>query len=478
MKKFIVFLMIILGINIFSLVHVNAASFGFYEGEFIDGVWVTKAKGGTRYYQKARFLRQGNGGFAYCIEPFTMFNDNGTYTESLTADNLSAAQMKRISLIAYFGYTYGNHHDAKWYAISQYMIWKEADNSGDIYFTDSLDGNRIDGFRGEINEINRLINNYLTKPSIANKEFNMVEGSTITLTDTNNVLSNYTTNSKNASISGNKLIITGLEEGEHTINLVRNMRRNTNIPLFYNSSNSQNLMTLGDVENINVSLKVNVEKTTVEVTKIDSDTKTTKPSGDASLSGAVYQIYDSDMNEVSKLEIDDDMKANIENLNYGKYYIKELSPGVGYLLDENIYEFEITHENKDIFLELENEVIKKEVMIHKTYGDGTNGDNEKGIGFDIFNKRNELVTTITTDNNGYAKVILPFGRYTFKQKNTTPGYKYADDFSINIEDSEEEVIYLYDYKIKVPNTSKNNTIFITILLLIFGGYFVKKTILD
>lgn len=476
MKKFIVFLMMILGINIFSLVRVNAASFGLYEGEFIDGVWVTKAKGGTRYYQKARFLRFGDYRFAYCIEPFTMFNENGTYTESLTANNLSAAQMKRISLIAYFGYTYDGHHDNKWYAISQYMIWKEADNYGDIYFTDGLDGNRIDGFRSEINEINSLINNYLTLPSIANKEFNMVEGSTITLTDTNNVLNKYTTNSKNATISGNKLTITGLEEGEHTINLVRNMKRNTNIPLFYNSANSQNLMSLGDVENINVSLKINVEKTTVEVTKIDSDTKTTNPSGDASLSGAVYQIYDSDMNEVSKIEIDDDMKASVENLNYGKYYIKELSPGVGYLLDENIYEFEITHENKDIFLELENEVIKKEIIIHKTYGDGTNGDNEKGIGFDIFNKKNELVTTITTDNNGYAKVILPFGRYTFKQKNTTPGYKYADDFSINIEDSEEEVIYLYDYKIKVPNTSKNNTIFVTILLLIFGGYFVKKTV--
>jgi len=469
MKKFIVFLMIILGINIFSLVHVNAASFGFYEGEFIDGVWVTKAKGGTRYYQKARFLRQGNGGFAYCIEPFTMFNDNGTYTESLTADNLSAAQMKRISLIAYFGYTYGNHHDAKWYAISQYMIWKEADNSGDIYFTDSLDGNRIDGFRGEINEINRLINNYLTKPSIANKEFNMVEGSTITLTDTNNVLSNYTTNSKNASISGNKLIITGLEEGEHTINLVRNMRRNTNIPLFYNSSNSQNLMTLGEVENINVSLKVNVEKTTVEVTKIDSDTKTTKPSGDASLSGAVYQIYDSDMNEVSKLEIDDDMKANIENLNYGKYYIKELSPGVGYLLDENIYEFEITHENKDIFLELENEVIKKEIIIEKKFGDGFTFHNEQHIEFEIYNKKNKLIKTIKTNDKGIASIILPYGEYKIVQKNTTEGYEILKPFTIKVLTNKPETIELKDYKIPVPNTyvdEKNNFLAIIIQILI------------
>ena len=173
MKRFIIFLICILGISSFSLINVNAAGeYSFYEGDYIQGIWITKAKGGTRYYQKARFfMMSGSNRFSYCIEPFAMFNENGKYTLSETAHNLSPSQMKRISLIAYFGYTYGSHYDPKWYAVSQYMIWKEADPTGDIYFTDGLDGNRINAYTNEINEINSLINNYLTLPSIANYEY-------------------------------------------------------------------------------------------------------------------------------------------------------------------------------------------------------------------------------------------------------------------------------------------------------------------
>ena len=123
-------------------------------------------------------------------------------------------------------------------------------------------------------------------------------------------------------------------------------------------------------------------------------------------------------------------------------------------------------------------LIKKEIIIHKTYGDGINGNNEKDISFVIYNKKGELITTITTDNNGYAKVILPFGVYTFKQNNTTDGYTYADDFTIDIKNEDKEEINLYDYKIKVPNTSKNSPIFITILVLLMSGSIVKKYIFN
>ena len=219
MKKIMIFLMTVFGIGIFSLVNVNAETYNFYEGDYIDGIWITKEKGGTKYYQKARFFMQSNrpGRFAYCIEPFEMFDEESSYSRSVNPNTLSDEQKTRLKLIAYFGYNYQNHTDPKWYAISQYMIWKEADPSGDIYFTDSLNGNRIEAFANEINEINALINNYYTLPSIANMEVNMVENSSITLTDTNNVLSNYTSNNPDAYINGNTLTINNLKEGEYTI---------------------------------------------------------------------------------------------------------------------------------------------------------------------------------------------------------------------------------------------------------------------
>lgn len=477
MKKIIIFLITILGINVMSTYHVKAAnSFSFYEGDYIQNIFMVKEKNGTKYYQKARFFNLSNDySYAYCIEPFAMFNENSIYQRSITADNLSQNQMKRISLIAYFGYGYGNHSTDKWYAITQFMIWKEADPSGNMYFTDSLNGNRIEAYTNEMKEINHLINNYLTMPSLANYEVDIVEGHSITLTDTNHVLNYYTTNSPNVTISGNKLTINSLKEGTYTITLTRSGKRISRIPFFYNSADSQNMATTGDLDDIVTTLKVNVKKTTVEVTKIDKDNQNTTPSGEGSLSGAIYQIYDKNMNALEQITIGEDMKAKVENLNFGQYYIQEIKAGIGYKLDENIYEFIIDNDHLNIDLKLENEIIKKKIEINKDYGDGIHTDKESGIHFDIFNHKNELYTTITTNNQGYACALLPYGRYLIKQRNSTSGYAKNDSFMVDIFDEEPLKYNLYDYKIKVPNTGKNSY-YPFILVIILGGLYAKKKI--
>ena len=477
MKKIIIFLITILTLNMIGAYHVKAAdSFSFYEGDYIQGIFMTKEKNGTKYYQKARFFMSSqNHMYAYCIEPFAMFNENSTYTRSLSADNLSPNQIKRISLISYFGYGYGSHNEDKWYAITQFMIWKEADPSGNMYFTDGLNGNPINAYTNEMQEINQLINNYLTLPSISNYEVNMVEGHPISLTDTNHVLQNYTTNNPNVTISGNKLNIGELTEGTHIITLTRSNKRMNRIPYFYNSADSQNMATTGDLDNITTSLKVHVKKTKVEVTKIDKDTQDIIPSGEGSLSGAIYQIYDKNMNKIEQITIGENMKAKIENLNFGQYYIQEIQAGIGYKLDETLYEFVIDNEHLNIDLKLENEIIKKKVEINKDYGDGTHTDKEAGIHFDIFNHKNELYTTITTNNQGYACALLPYGRYLIKQRNSTSGYAKNDSFMVEVLNEEPLKYNLYDYKIKVPNTSKN-TYYPFILIIILGGLYAKKKV--
>ncbi|MCI8347450.1 MAG: Cys-Gln thioester bond-forming surface protein [Bacilli bacterium] len=477
MKKIIIFLITILTLNVINAYHVKAAgSFSFYEGNYIQGIFMTKEKNGIKYYQKARYFMSSNDHmYAYCIEPFAMFNENSTYTRSLSADNLSPNQMKRISLIAYFGYGYGNHNEDKWYAVTQFMIWKEADPSGSMYFTNGLNGNPINAYTNEIQEINHLINNYLTLPSISNYEVNMVQGHSISLTDTNHVLQNYTSNNPNVTISGNKLNIRSLTEGTHIITLTRINKRMNKTSFFYNSSDSQNMATTGDLDNMITTLKVNVKKTKVEVTKVDKDTQDVVSSGEGSLSGAVYQIYDKNMKALEQITIGEDMKAEIENLNFGQYYIQEVKAGVGYKLDENIYEFVIDNDHLNIDLKLENEIIKKKIEINKDYGDGIHTDKESGIHFDIFNHKNELYTTITTNNQGYACVLLPYGRYLIKQRNSTSGYAKNDSFMVEVLDEEPLRYNLYDYKIKVPNTEKNSY-HPFIFIIILGGLYAKKKI--
>ncbi len=475
MKKILVFLMTILGINILSTMYVNADSFSFYEGEYVDGVYVNKAKGGIIYYQKARFFRRSNDNqFSYCIEPFNMFNENSTYESSLTADNLSNEQMERIKEIIHFGYGYGSHTSNEWYAITQFMVWQTADPTGDYYFTDGLNGNRISKFEGEMMEVNALIDDYHKIPSINNATMNVVEDEPFTLVDKNNVLSRYVSKSNYAHIVNNSLVVDGLKEGNYNIELYRDEISNSTIPLFYNSPTSQNMVTVGDLNRININLNVVVKKTSIEIKKIDADTNSITPSGNAKLIGARYAIMDKNMNIIKEVVIDSANKAIITNLKYGSYFIKELEPGVGYTLDKNIYEVEISKDSPISKISLKNKVIEKEIEIHKKYGDDNDYIDEEDVSFDVIDDNNKLVDTITTDKNGKAKITLPYGNYTFKQRNTTTGYTSVDDFNIKVNNSKKESKELYDYKIKVPNTYHKSSVNILSLLPLLLVIYVKK----
>ena len=214
-------------------------------------------------------------------------------------------------------------------------------------------------------------------------------------------------------------------------------------------------------------------KTKLEITKIDKDTKSIKPSGNASLIGATYELYDANMNLIDTLVIGDDNKVIVPNLDFGKYFIKEVKAGKGYTLDDEIHSFEITPEEPNCNLVLENKVIEKEISIHKEYGDGTITNNESNILFNIYDKEGNLYTSITTNNNGFAKVILPYGEYTFKQMTTTDGYKSNDPFLVSVTDSDKKEIKLYDYKIKVPNTNKDSFNLITFIIMIIHKLFCQ-----
>ena len=162
MKKILFFLITILFI---SNIQVLAKEPSFYEAEYIDNIYMNKVMNNTIYYQKARFFRDSSTHEAvYCIEPEIFFNPNETYQET-TNSHLTSSQEERIRLLAYYGYNYENHTDKKWYAITQFLIWQTSYPEGKYYFTDTLNGNKIEQFTNEINEIENLISNHYKKPS-------------------------------------------------------------------------------------------------------------------------------------------------------------------------------------------------------------------------------------------------------------------------------------------------------------------------
>ena len=464
MKKILFFLTTIIIVLICST-NVNAST-TFYEGEYIDNIYMNKQRAGssTIYYQKARFFRQiGTNRFAYCIDPFVFFQDGSIYEETITPSNLTASQKEQISLIAYFGYGYKNHTDTKWYAITQFMIWKAADPTGNFYFTDGLNGPRITAYINEMNEINNLINNYKKQTSLNNKTYTLLEGESLSVTDTNNVLSNYKSSNPNFIISGNKLTSSSLTEGVYQIDLIREENYHNAPLLFYQSANSQALMQTGNLSNKQEHLQVEVIKTEIEITKIDKDTQSITPSGEGVLIGAEYGLYNEQDELIQTIVINEDSTGKMENIPFGKYYLKETKAPTGYQLSNEKHEIEITKENSKLKLTLENEIIKKKIIIYKTY-DENERIPEANISFTIYDNKNNKVATITTDENGKAEITLPYGEYKIVQENTTEGYHKVEDILLTVEDTEEEIITLTDYKIAVPETSTN--IFITIINII------------
>ena len=465
MKKTIIFL-IAVTMSLICSTNVHASS-SFYEGEYMDGIYMNKQKANssTIYYQKARFFRQsGTNRFAYCIDPFVFFQDGSNYEEVITPSNLTETQKEQISLIAYFGYGYKNHTDSKWYAITQLMIWQAADPSGNFYFTDGLNGPKIEPYNQEINEINTLVTNYKKETSLNNKTYTLVEGEKLSIEDSNQVLSNYKSNNPNFVIQGNKLISDNLIEGEYTIDLIKEEKEHNKPLVFYQSKNSQALMQTGDLKDKKESLKVNVIKTKIEITKIDKDNQSTSPNGEGSLIGTVYSLLDKNNTEIATITINENSIGKLENIPFGIYYLQEKHPGEGYHLDTKKYKLEITDKNPKIYITLENEIIKKKIIIYKTYGEN-NKIPEANITFAIYNNENKKVATITTDKNGKAEIILPYGNYKIVQENTTDGYHKVNDIEITITDTKDEIFNLVDYKIKVPNTKTNFFAYLIILII-------------
>ena len=413
------------------------------------------------YYQKARFFRQTNTNeFAYCIEPFTLFNENSSYYSSTNPYNLNESQIDRISKIAHFGYRYNNHTDPKWYAITQFMIWQISSN-GDYYFTDYLNGNRINIFQNEMNEINTLIDNY-NKIPVFEEEYTIISGNSLVL---ENDFSNIKIIGENYSLDNNKLTINPTIEGVYTYNLIKEDNIYNKPYIFYESNNSQNLIETGNIPSINTSFKVNILKTEIELTKIDKDTKDIIPKGEASLDGAIYSLYDENNNLIQDLVIEHNQSI-INNLPLGKYYLKEKESGIGYLLDTNIYEINITKEHSKHQVIVENKVIEKTITIEKKYGDTNILKEEENISFEIYNSKYERISTITTNNLGIASITLPYGTYTIKQINTTEGYNIVDDITITIDNTNNEVLELKDLRIEVPNTSTNSNILVLLIKLL------------
>lgn len=447
-------MLLLVGISFIPTVNASTYNETFNDkSQWISGDYILKVKGSTRKYQQMTVItRNSDGSFVYCIEPGTPVSDGAVYPgqdfDQSYVGQMTQEQWRRITLLAYYGYGYGNHTDIHWYTVTQYLIWQTVPHGYDIYFTDTLNGNRITKYTNEINELNRLVEEHNIRPNLSNDTIDMVIGDTVELTDSNNVLNKFEvidTDNVSASISGNTLSITANDVGDGSVTISKRDKNYSHPAIIYYHPTSQDLMMRGAYDPIDVNLKIEIVGGKVSVKKVDADTGLGIAQGDATLDGAVYGIYDLEGNRVGEVISKGGEYVTSDYLpSLGTFYLKEEKSSTGYELNETKYFFNITKEDLYPEVDVTEKVIERDLKIFKVYASDETGflTGEPNVTFDIYLKSSgEKVKSITTDANGYATATLPYGTYTVRQATTTEDHEMVEDFEIVVNEYSQDPIY-------------------------------------
>lgn len=453
-KKIRMFLLLAITLvgSILGIKSVSAATDSIGVGGYVSGTYYYEhTRGSSAFYEQSQFIiRKSDGAWVYCVQPFVHIQSNNTYnvtTEDLAAvANISQSNWKTIERIAYYGYGYNangyDHSAEKWYAATQMLIWQYADPGVESFFTSTLHGTRNDNIlRAEMNEIMSLVNSHTVTPSLSGLPSEMIIGNSITVNDSNGVLSsNYNVaDVTNGSVTknGNSLTIKATTVGTMSFKL-QNLGNRYGEPVrLYYATDSQNVVRRGNLDPININFNIKVFGGKVTVDKTDYDTFTNEPQGEATLEGAVYGVYKEDGTKVATITTDDKGKVTSDYLpSLGRFYLLEEKASKGYQLDKNKYYFDITTDNLYPEVQVFEKVINRDFDFTKVYASDQTGimTPEVGIQFGIYNNKGEEVRKLTTDSQGNIKFNLPYGTYTVKQLTSTAGHEKAEDFKIEVKE--------------------------------------------
>lgn len=438
MKKILYVLFIISSIFMFTFIKTEKVYAVEIKKEASGWYYERAKKDGSENYSGTLQNYSLSGEVAYCIEPTV--SDNGSVSLSTWAKTgLSDNIKERVLLIGYYGYTYPGHKTKKYRAATQCMIWEAIMGSGSwckINTKRWSAGTNID-LSAERKEINRLISEHSKTVSFNGEIYKVQVGETLNLTDTNNILSNFSVAADNAeyNVNGNNLSLKPYTD-KATISFTKNQAYSSDYKIFVGNK-VQNQLVPGNVDPTIARIRLNTYYGGVELTKEDSETKT--PQGDATLKGAEYGIYNKNDELITKLTTDESGKATSEQvLAYGEYYIKEISPSNGYLLDENKYEFE-SKGTENYSLNVKEQVIKANININKYYLPFETNEKtpEDNVNFDLLDSKGNKIKELITDENGVISFNLPYGKYKIHQISTKKGFKYASDFEFSIESTND-----------------------------------------
>lgn len=449
----------------FDYVYDSAGQYVYYQHPFYYN------GGPTGGYGDMRLNDFANGQEAYCIEPGIMLA-HGDVLRSDVIDvwnSFSYEQQNAIKLALLCGRA-GNSTNLPGtpscqQTATQMLIWEFVTGArqpsppytrGNDEIYTCLVSNGQNAEIGQIYDtILSYMLSYMTLPSFmtavsttAPQEELPYDGSTysLTLTDTNNVIGNYSFSASDTAVSvevsGNQLILRSVSplSAPVTVVAIRNSAytaASTFTP--YGSTTRQDIVV--GVEAVGgmtgyLTLKANHKEFRITVTKEDGLTGTAQ--GDGTLAGAVYGLYHGDtLIETCTTDANGQFTTGYYEAGEG-WTIREIAPSPGYLLDTTVYPIpaaadQLPSIKNDLTLIVKETPILGRLSISKLAVNSIAGTEapEAGASFEVFRKAagsydaaaetERDILTCGEDGTAQSK-LLPYGVYIVRQLSGWEGY--------------------------------------------------------
>ena len=227
--------------------------------------------------------------------------------------------------------------------------------------------------------------------------------------------------------------------------------------------------TISDT-NRNISIRFRNKELERNATIIKIDSITKEP-----VAGATLVVKDSEGNVIEEF-VTTTEPHKLTDLEDGTYTVEETKAPTGYEKTDEIYEFTVDKDHRDVTVTIENTAIEKLVNILKV--DAATGNPLAGATLVVKDSEGNVIEEFVTTEEPHTITGLKDGEYTVEEIAAPEGYKKSDEiykFTISDETPTALVIFENNEIVEVPFTGSNKSLISTLfgsVLLISGVGFV------
>ncbi|MDA2376503.1 SpaA isopeptide-forming pilin-related protein [Bacillus cereus] len=185
------------------------------------------------------------------------------------------------------------------------------------------------------------------------------------------------------------------------------------------------------------------EKGHLQIKKVDENDE------NIVLKDAKFDVIDKDNNVVATVTTNEKGIAEVKDLPFGDYFVKEINAPEGYIKVDTPVKVTIDNTNV-IELVMKNTRKVENGQFKLLKKDSESGQLLPGAKFDVIDKDGKVVETIVTDDKGEAlSKQLPVGSYTLKEVEAPKGYELSSS-SVSIDVEANKVVTVDVMNKKIP----------------------------